>query len=492
MPVTSAGAKVASLEAGKWPEDVGILAVEVYVPRTCVNQTELEAFDGASAGKYTIGLGQLNMGFCGDREDVHSLALTVVRGLMERHGVAYEDVGRLEVGTETILDKSKSTKTVLMQLFAESGNTSVEGIDTTNACYGGTQALFNAVSWVESSAWDGRFAVVVAADIAVYASGNARPTGGAGAVAMLIGPNAPLVLERGLRSLHMEHAYDFYKPNLSSEFPVVDGKLSIRCYLTALDKCYQRYSEKAGGVTLANTDYLIFHSPFTKLVQKSLARLKFIDFLRASAPDTAESATYAGMESLTGRTLEDTIGDKTVERLLVKVSSAEFSAKTSDSLLLGREVGNMYCASLYGGLASLFATTSIEELAGKRVVLFSYGSGLASAMYSLRVSTDASPKSPLATLASGCTDLLKRLKDRKTVPPAEFEKKMKLREDTHHLAPYTPVGELEDLWPGTYYLTQVDEKHRRTYARLEGQTLTNGTHSLKSPAMEHIDANGTS
>jgi hydroxymethylglutaryl-CoA synthase len=300
MLATSARAKVASLEAGKWPEDVGILAMEVYVPRTCVNQTELEAFDGASAGKYTVGLGQLNMGFCGDREDVHSLALTVVRGLMERHGVAYEDVGRLEVGTETILDKSKSTKTVLMQLFAESGNTSVEGIDTTNACYGGTQALFNAVSWVESSAWDGRFAVVVAADIAVYASGNARPTGGAGAVAMLIGPNAPLVFERGLRSLHMEHAYDFYKPNLSSEFPVVDGKLSIQCYLTALDKCYQRYSEKAGGVTLANADYLVFHSPFTKLVQKSLGRLKFIDFLHASSPDTAESAaTYAGMESLT-------------------------------------------------------------------------------------------------------------------------------------------------------------------------------------------------
>ena len=39
--------------------------------------------------------------------------------------------------------------------------------------------------------------MVVAADIAVYASGNARPTGGAGAVAMLVGPNAPLVFERG-------------------------------------------------------------------------------------------------------------------------------------------------------------------------------------------------------------------------------------------------------------------------------------------------------
>lgn len=39
---------------------------------------------------------------------------------------------------------------------------------------------------------------MVVADIAVYASGNARPTGGAGAVAMLIGPNAPIKLERGM------------------------------------------------------------------------------------------------------------------------------------------------------------------------------------------------------------------------------------------------------------------------------------------------------
>lgn len=43
----------------------------------------------------------------------------------------------------------------------------------------------------------GRYALVVAGDIAVYATGNARPTGGAGAVAMLVGPNAPLIFERG-------------------------------------------------------------------------------------------------------------------------------------------------------------------------------------------------------------------------------------------------------------------------------------------------------
>ena len=43
----------------------------------------------------------------------------------------------------------------------------------------------------------GRYALVVCADIAVYATGAARCTGGAGAVAMLIGPDAAVVFDRG-------------------------------------------------------------------------------------------------------------------------------------------------------------------------------------------------------------------------------------------------------------------------------------------------------
>lgn len=54
----------------------------------------------------------------------------------------------------------------------------------------------------------------------VYAEGPARPTGGAAAVALLIGPDAPIAFESKLRGSHMAHAYDFYKPNLASEYPV--------------------------------------------------------------------------------------------------------------------------------------------------------------------------------------------------------------------------------------------------------------------------------
>jgi hydroxymethylglutaryl-CoA synthase len=139
-----------------WPQDVGIIALELYFPFQYVDQAELETFDGASAGKYTIGLGQEKMGFCSDCEDINSLCLTVVQKLMERNNIAYQDIGYLEVGTETIIDKSKSTKTVLMQLFEEEGNTDLEGVDCKNACYGGTAALFHAVNWVESSSWNGK------------------------------------------------------------------------------------------------------------------------------------------------------------------------------------------------------------------------------------------------------------------------------------------------------------------------------------------------
>lgn len=93
------------------PENVGILAMECYFPKRCVPQTALEEADGC-AGKYTVGLGQESLSLFDDREDVGSLLMTAVAKLMERYAIKPEQVGRLEVGTETLIDKSKSIKTV--------------------------------------------------------------------------------------------------------------------------------------------------------------------------------------------------------------------------------------------------------------------------------------------------------------------------------------------------------------------------------------------
>ncbi|XP_069077608.1 hydroxymethylglutaryl-CoA synthase, cytoplasmic isoform X2 [Pleurodeles waltl] len=470
-----------------WPKDVGIVSLEIYFPSQYVDQAQLEKFDGVGAGKYTAGLGQARMGFCSDREDINSLCLTVVQRLMERNELSYDSIGRLEVGTETIIDKSKSVKTVLMQLFEESGNTDVEGIDTTNACYGGTAALFNAVNWVESSSWDGRYALVVAGDIAVYATGSARPTGGAGAVAMLIGPNATITFDRGLRGTHMQHAYDFYKPDMVSEYPVVDGKLSIQCYLSALDRCYSIYRKKVNAqrgkdgcnrrFTLNDFGFMIFHSPYCKLVQKSLARLLLNDFLDDPNPDIA-NGIFAGLEAFRDVKLEDTYFDRDVEKAFMKASEELFNQKTKSSLLVSNQNGNMYTPSVYGCLASLLAQHSPQQLAGQRIGVFSYGSGFAATLYSLTVTQDAAPGSSLHKLTASLSDLKARLDSRRCVPPEIFAENMKLRQETHHLANYRPQSSVDDLFAGTWYLVRVDEKHRRQYARhtvLDDQPLEAGT-----------------
>jgi len=464
-------------ERHHWPQHVGIIAMDIYFPHQYVDQAELETHDGVSAGKYTVGLGQTRMGFCSDREDVNSLCLTVVNRLMEKTATDYTQVGRLEVGTETIIDKSKSVKSVLMKLFTESGNTDLEGVDSTNACYGGTAALFNSINWVESSAWDGRLAVAVCADIAVYAAGAARPSGGAGAVAMLIGPGAALVLDRGVRSSHMHHVYDFYKPEMSSEYPVVDAKLSIQCYLSALDNCYAKYKSKAQSngmnpVTLESFNGILFHSPYCKLVQKSLARLSLNDYL--ALPEESKAIKFPELEKMKSVKLEDSYFDRDVEKAFMSQSLKTFEAKTKPSLMIATNVGNMYTPSVYGGLVSHMISQPIEKLAGQSIALFSYGSGMASSFFSIRISDDCNENSALYKFSKVLGDVKQRLETREKFAPEDFVQTLNLREKAIDSVPYEPAGEVESMFPGTWYLTHIDEKHRRTYDRVPVGSFTNG------------------
>ena len=66
----------------------------------------------------------------------------------------------------------------------------------------------------------------------------------------------------GLRSTHMDHVYDFYKPDMKSEYPRVNGKLSIQCFLKALDITYKGYKAKVAkrhqkSVDLSHFDYMV-------------------------------------------------------------------------------------------------------------------------------------------------------------------------------------------------------------------------------------------
>ena len=315
-----------------------------------------------------------------------------------------------------------------MQLFESSGNTNIEGVDTVNACYGGTNAIFNSINWIESSAWDGRDAIVCAGDIALYKKGNARPTGGAGCVAFLIGPDAPLVFEPGKRGSYMKHAYDFYKPDLTSEYPVVDGQFSIRCYTEAVDKCYKAYNEResalqdkglsngvheskeSNALPLDRFDYALFHAPTCKLVAKSYARLLYNDFL--AHPENPEFESVP--QEIKDLSYEASVGDRNVEKTFMGLTKKKFQSRVQPSIQVPTMCGNMYTASVYGGLCSLLSQVPSNTLRGKRIAIFSYGSGLASSLFSMKVVGDTSD------LVSKL-DLQTRLDTRRVVAPEVYD-----------------------------------------------------------------------
>ena len=447
------------------PADVGILAMECYFPKRVLAQTALEEQDGC-AGKYVTGLGQTALAFFDDREDVASIMLTALKRLLDNYGISPTDVGRLEVGTETLIDKSKSVKTTLLaELFGE--NADVEGVTSTNACYGGTAALFNSVAWVESSAWDGRYAIVVCGDIAVYAPGPARPTGGGGAVAMLIGPDAPLALS-GARATHAVEVYDFYKPSGATEYATVDGKLSQNAYLTAVDKCWALLKAKRGkAAALDEFGYVCMHSPYNKLVQKGFARLLLGDFL--SDADAAEFGGEA-VQKYRDATAESLVSDRDAEKVFVGLSAERFKAKCSPSDTISRQVGNCYTGALYMNLLSLVSNVG-AALEGQEVLLFSYGSGAVATAFSVRCRAPAAANAkggaePFSLARIGAAaDAVARLAARTPADLATFNGAMDMRAAVYGKSDWEPAGATTDLLPGTYYLVKVDDQYRRTYAR---------------------------
>jgi hydroxymethylglutaryl-CoA synthase len=293
-----------------------------------------------------------------------------------------------------------------MQLFPT--NRTVLGVDNVNACYGGTAALLNSIAWVESSFWDQRLALVVCTDIALYDDVPARPSGGCGAVAIVVGPDAVITLEPGLFS-HFAHAWDVYKP-LASFAPVANGRDSIAQYLECLDGCLAR----AGGPQAF--DFACVHAPFVNMARKAAVKLQAFD---ASPRDDF------------------------------------FTAKVEPSLTLCEEVGNAFTASLFFAVASLLEA---RDCSGLRLACFSYGSGAASTLFFARVGDASEIRSKLGIGA--------RLRARSERSVEGYEQCAARARKAFAGGEFTPESDSDWLWPGQWTLTGIDPKGLRSYARL--------------------------
>lgn len=310
----------------------GLDDIGVYVPDGALPLATLAAARGVPAAKYRDGLGQDVMGVAPPDEDVVTMAAAAAAPLLERTDPGAIDT--LVVGTEGGVDESKAAAIYVHRLLGLPRT--VKAFEVKQACCGATCGLGLALNLVARH--PGRKALVIGSDIARYEPGSpGEPTQGAGAVAMLVSAHPRLLAFDTEWGTYTDDVMDFWRPRYRRE-AVVDGKYSIKVYLHALVEAWRCYAA-AGGPRFEAHDRFCYHLPFTRMAEKAHASL----------------ARLCGAEPR-----PEHIGD---------------------GLHYSRLAGNSYTASLFMSLASLLETEN-GDLGGRRIGLFSYGSGCMGAFFS--------------------------------------------------------------------------------------------------------------
>ncbi|MBO9475472.1 hydroxymethylglutaryl-CoA synthase [Shimia sp. R10_1] len=303
----------------------GIEAMSFYTPHRYISLATLAEQQGIDPEKFSRGIGQDKIALPGQDEDIVTMAAEAARPLIDRYGT--DGIDTVMFATETGIDQSKAAGIYVHRLLGLNAN--CRNVELKQACYSATAALQMACSYVARR--PDRKVLVIASDVARYdrdSSGEA--TQGAGAVAMLVSAD-PKLLEVGVVSgVFSEDIMDFWRPN-HRRTPLFDGKFSTLRYLNAMLEAWRDY-EANGGKSYAEFSRFCYHLPFSRMGEKAHRHLA-----KSAKADLDMSLALPGME-------------------------------------YNRVVGNSYTASIYLALISTLENAE-EDLSGKSIGLFSYGSG---------------------------------------------------------------------------------------------------------------------
>lgn len=315
---------------------IGIDRISFYTSNYFIDLKTLADARGVDPDKYYVGIGQERMGIPPPDEDIVTMGASAAWPL-KRDG-DLDDVELLLFATESGIDQSKAAGIYVHGLLGLSAR--CRTVELKQACYSGTAGLQLAIDFVARN--PEKKALVIAADVARYELNSpGESTQGCGAVAMVVAADPRLVAIDPECGYYTEDVMDFWRPNYRSE-ALVDGKYSTRVYTMALGNCWQQYAELTGR-SLEQLDRICFHIPFTKMAEKAYTRL-------------------AKMEG-------------------VSLSKEAVRALLDDPERYSRICGNCYSASMYVGLTSLLDMAK-EDLEGRRIGFYSYGSGCVGEFFS--------------------------------------------------------------------------------------------------------------
>ncbi len=323
-------------------KEFGISALGMAIPQYALPLTEFAKIRAVNPTQYTESLGCQVMSLCASDEDVTTLAIKAAQRALENWHGSIEDIGLLIVATETAPDMSRPLSSWVMSALELKGN--IRSYEIKHACYAGTAAVRQALEWQLSGNAKGKAALVIAADVALYAPGHSgEPTQGAGAVAMVIA--TPDIAAIHPTSYYWsEPQFDFWRP-VGQPYPEVNGRLSLTSYTNAALQCFKQLAPKEVlSNYLDEYQYICLHVPFPKMVYKALKQI----------------GEYCGWDA--------------------EEISRQYQNKVYDTMHWNQQIGNSYTASLWFSVAN--ALTKLE--AKQQLLAFSYGSGCGAELLSLQ------------------------------------------------------------------------------------------------------------
>ncbi len=344
--------------------------------------------------------------------------------LIRRNAIDPSEIGHLALGTESSRDNAAGAiivKGMVDRALDELGlprlSRNAEVPELKHACLGGIYALKGALRYLACDG-RGRKAIVVAADVAEYERGSSgEQTQGAGAVAMLVEPEARL-FEVDLAHAGSASDYrgpDFRKPfgrhfiagyaaqtKRPSDFPVFSGRYSTFSYL---DETVRAVEDMLGRLETSDGKFyrqvrgLFFHRPYhlmpiqamSFLYVRGLARgTRHHDELRDLCREAGVAIEQVFRETASQPDLYAAVHRGEAPRdpyeATSKVASAlrrrrSFLELLEEKMSLGSramaQMGNLYCAALpmwiAAGLEEAAATG--REVTGAPMVMVGYGSG---------------------------------------------------------------------------------------------------------------------
>ncbi|MCX7747902.1 MAG: hydroxymethylglutaryl-CoA synthase family protein [Clostridia bacterium] len=288
-------------------------------------------------------------------EDPVTFGVNAAKPLVD--SLSEEEKNRIEMlitCSESGIDFGKSMSTYLHHYLGLNRNCRL--FELKQACYSGTAGLQAAVNFILSQASPGAKALVVATDISrfmVAEQGSAltedwsfaEPSGGAGAVAILVSEN-PYVfrIDVGANGYYGYEVMDTCRPIPDSE--AGDSDLSLSSYLDCCMQAFLEYTKRVSNVDYQETfQYLAFHTPFGGMV-KGAHRAMMRKVAKAKAPEI----------------------------------EADFQRRVIPGMNYCQRVGNIMGGTVLLSLASTIDHGHFDT--PRRIGCFSYGSGCCSEFYS--------------------------------------------------------------------------------------------------------------